>query len=207
MIVLSLNTMFMKKLFSILIALTMVVGAVRANDADPKSPKGMAVIKSGSIFKLFYKGEQSGDVKVKITDSRGDAVFTETIKNIESFVRPYNFSSLSEGEYTIELDGRDGKQAQHVSYVSHNNIIAPKLANILHVTGSNQSYMLTVSNKAGADVLKIKIYDAANSLVYSETQEIAGDFAKVYNLNKVGKNFSFEVTDSSGSTQLLTYNR
>jgi hypothetical protein len=199
--------MFMKKIFSILIALTIVVGAVRANDADPKSPKGMAVIKSGSVFKLFYKGEQSGDVKVKIMDSRGDAVFTETIKNIESFVRPYNFSSLSEGEYTIELADHDGKQTQHVSYGSHNNIVLPKLANILHVTGSKQSYMLTVSNKTGADVLQIKIYDAANSLVHSETEEITGDFAKVYNLSKVGKNFSFEVTDSSGSTQFLTYNK
>jgi hypothetical protein len=199
--------MFMKKIFSILLTLTLVVGVVRANDADPKSPKGMAVIKSGSVFKLFYKGEQTGDVKVKIMDSHGDAVFTETIKNIESFVRPYNFSSLSEGEYTIELDGHDGKQTQHLSYVSHDNIVVSKLANILHVTGSAQRYMLTVSNKTGADVLKIKIYDAANSLVYSETQEITGDFAKVYNLNKVGRNFSFEVTDGSGSTQLLTYNR
>jgi hypothetical protein len=199
--------MFMKKIFSILLSLTLVVGVVRANDADPKSPVGIAVIKSGSIFKLFYKGEQTGDVKVKITDSRGSAVFSETIKNVESFVRPYNFSSLSEGEYTIQLDGHGGKQTQHVTYVSENKIMAPKLANILHVTGSAQRYMLTVSNKAGADVLKIKIYDDSNSLVYSETQEITGDFAKIYNLNNVGKNFTVEVTDRSGSTQWLTYNK
>jgi hypothetical protein len=199
--------MFMKKLLSILLTLTLVVGVVRANVADPKSPLGMAVVKSGSGFKLFYKGEQTGDVKVKITDSRGGAVFSETIKNVESFVRPYNFSSLSDGEYTIELAGHDGKQTQHVSYVSESKIAAPKLANILHVTGSAQRYMLTVSNKTGNDVLKIKIYDDSNSLVYSETQEITGDFAKVYNLNKIGKNFTVEVTDRSGSTQWLTYNK
>ena len=194
----------MKKFLSILVALSVISSAVSANVADPKTPMGMAVIKSGSVVKLFYRSEQTGDVKVKITDANGNSVFTETIRHIDNFVRPYNFASLSEGEYTIELNGQDGKQTQQVSYHAD---ATHKLANILHVTGSDNRYLLTVANKSGADVLKIKIYNGNNLLLYSESQAIIGDFAKIYNLDKIGKDFVIEVTDGSGSTQLLSYSK
>jgi hypothetical protein len=54
-------------------------------------------------------------------------------------------------------------------------------------------------------VLQVKIYDELNSLLYSTTENIQGDFGKVYNLNTVGKNFSFEVTDQRGNTETLAY--
>lgn len=192
----------MKKFLTIFFVLTAVCGGVQANEIDnPKAAAGMAVMKSGSVIKLFYKGTVSGDVKVSIYSEKGEKVFTETIRNIENFVRPYNFSTLPEGAYTIELKGADGRQLQKVNY-SKGKI--EKLMNLMHLTGSENKYVLTVANK-GSEKLKVRIYDEKNNLLYNETEAIQGDFAKIYNLNKVSGRFLFEVTDQNGVTKSLTY--
>jgi hypothetical protein len=192
----------MKNLLTILVVLTAVCGAVNVNAIDkPKAPVGMAVVKSGSIFKVYYRGAKPGDVKVTIYNDKGVQVYKEKIHNLESFIRPYNFSTLSEGEYTVELEGEDGKQIQPLSY---HITSTKKLMKLAHVTGTDNKYLLMVANK-GNDVLQVKIYDGSNSLLYNTTETIQGDFGKVYNLSTVGKNFSFEVTDQNGNTEILTY--
>lgn len=186
-----------------IVVLTVISSAVVANEIDkPKSPVGTSIIKSGSVFKLFYKGTRPSDVTVTILDEKGVAVYKETLRNVESFMRPYNFSSLKEGEYTIELNHEDGKQLQKISY--HNTVAAPqkKLMNLLRVPGTDK-YMLRVSNK-GSEVLEVNVYNAEHSLVYSGTEKIEGDFAKIYDLNEVGHGFVIEVTDRNGNTQSLT---
>jgi hypothetical protein len=192
----------MKKFLTILFVLTAVCGGVQANEIDnPKAMSGMAVMKSGSVIKLFYKGTASGDVKVSIYNEKGEKVFTETIRNIENFVRPYNFSTLPEGAYTIELKGVDGRQLQKVNYSSGK---IEKLMNLVHLAGSENKYVLTVANK-GNDKLKVRIYDEKNNLLYNETEAIQGDFGKIYNLDKLSGRFLFEVTDQNGVTKSLTY--
>src|SRR5436190_16928107 len=107
----------MKKLFPLLALLIMIGSVAMAAKSDnPKPTASVAVMKSGSTFKLFYKGVRTGNVKVTIYDSKNQAVFSETIKNLESFMRPYNFSSLDEGEYLIELKDQDGTQLEKISY-------------------------------------------------------------------------------------------
>jgi hypothetical protein len=191
----------MKKFLTLIVVLTVMCSAVKANEIDkPKSPVGTSVIKSGSVFKLFYKGAKSGDVTVTILDANGSAVYKETLRNVDNFMRPYNFSSLKEGDYTIELNHEDGKQLQKISY---HNIVSnkKKLMNLIRINGTDK-YVLMVSNK-GNEVLKINVFDAKNGLVYSGVESINGDFAKVYDLDDVGKGFVFEVTDKDGNTQSL----
>jgi hypothetical protein len=192
----------MKKFLTILVVLTAVCGAVNANEIDnPKASVGMAVMKTGSIVKLFYKGSVAGNVKVAIYNAKGEKVFTEILRNIENFVRPYNLSSLEQGEYTIELEGVDGKQIQKVSYFKGK---IEKLMHLVHLQGTDNKYVLSVANK-GSEKLQVKIYDGANNLLYNETESFQGDFAKIYNLDKVGEKFLFEVTDQNGVTKSLSY--
>jgi hypothetical protein len=191
----------MKNFLTILV-LTAMCGAVNANEIDnPKASVGMAIMKTGSVIKLFYQGSVAADVKVSIFDAKGERVFRETFRNIENFVRPYNFSSLKEGEYTIELEGADGRQLQKVNY-SKGKI--EKLMHLVRLAGAENKYVLTVANK-GSEKLQVKIYDGENSLIYNETESFQGDFAKIYNLNKVGEKFLFEVTDQNGVSKSLTY--
>jgi hypothetical protein len=195
--------MHMKNIFFSLVTLIMVSSVMSANGFDkPKSSTtGMAIMKTGSTFKLFYKGAKAGNVRVTIYDNEGNAVFEETIHKMESFVRPYNFSSLVEGEYTIALTDEEGKLVEKVNYV---NVKTKRLMNLVKVTGTKSKYMLSISNK-GADALTVRIYDGGHNLVYQETERVSGDFAKVYDLKNLDKGFSFDVTDKNGVSKSFTY--
>ena len=107
----------MKKFLSILTLAVAVSGTAMATEDKPKnSPVGMAVVKSETGFKLFYKGNKVCDVTVKIYDQKGVEVFSETLKNLDNFMRPYNLNTLTEGEYTVELSNSEGKSTEKVTY-------------------------------------------------------------------------------------------
>ena len=145
----------MKKTLSILAAITIFSTALFANNIDnPNAATGMAIMKNGTTVKLFYKGTKQTDVKVSIYNAANALVYSETIKNVDGFVRPYNFTNLEEGEYSIELLGENGRQVERVIYKLGK---VQKLANVMHVTGEPNKYILTVANK-GQDVLTIKIH-------------------------------------------------
>jgi hypothetical protein len=190
----------MKKILSLVVVVLIAVGHGYANGTEPNSPLGMSVIKHGALVKLFYRGEQSGKVKVTIYNKRGVVVFKETLENTQDFMRPYNFSSLPSGSYTIELCDEQGKRFQKVI---HSSAQGKRVAHLTRLHKGENTYVLAVPNK-GDDKLTVKIYDQRNSILYEETQVIEGNFAKVYNLNKVGGQHIFEITDKSGRMNRLT---
>jgi hypothetical protein len=67
-------------------------------------------------------------------------------------------------------------------------------------------YVLSIPNK-GSEILKVNIFDANNHLVYSANEKLNGDFAKVYNLDRIGDGFTFEVIGKNGVSQTLSYER
>ena len=69
---------------------------------------------------------------------------------------------------------------------------------------NSDKYLLRIPNK-GNETLAIRVFDAFDNLVYENSESISGDFAKLYDLKRIGTNFRFEVIDQSGSTQQLTY--
>jgi hypothetical protein len=191
----------MKKTLSILAAITIFSTTLFANNIDnPNAATGMAIMKNGSTIKLFYKGTKQADVKVSIYNAANSLVYSETIKNVDGFVRPYNFSNLAEGEYSIELTGDNGRQIERVSYKLGK---VEKLANVLHVAGERNKYILTVANK-GKDVPTVKIYGDKGTLLYSKVENVDGDFAQVYNFEQYAGSITFEVSDSKGVTKSLS---
>ncbi|SKC41828.1 hypothetical protein [Ohtaekwangia koreensis] len=191
----------MKKSLSIVAALMIFSSTLFAGIIDnPNAATGMAIMKNGSTIKLFYKGTKQADVKVSIYNATNSLVYSETIKNVDGFVRPYNFSNLAEGEYSIELIGDNGRQIERVSYKLGK---VEKLANVLHVAGERNKYILTVANK-GQDVLTVKIYGDKGTLLYSKVENVDGDFAQVYNFEQYAGSITFEVSDSKGVTKSLS---
>lgn len=191
----------MKTTLSIFAAALIFCSTAFAGIDNPEAAAtGMAIMKQGSMIKLFYKGTKSADVKVAIYNSSNMLVFSETIRNVDGFVRPYNFSSLREGVYSIELTGENGRQVERVNYTLGK---VEKLANVLHIAGEQSKYMLTVSNK-GKDAITVKIYDAKGNMVYKQTEEVDGDYARIYNLEKYTGGVTFEVSDSHGITKLMS---
>ena len=192
----------MKKTLSIFVVLIAISSAVSARRMDkPEETSAMAITKSGSLVKLFYKGVKEDNVRIIILNKKNEIVFEEEIKHVEGFVRPYNFSSLPEGDYTIELVDHAGKKIEKLSY---RNGAVEQPASLIHVASQGDKYLLTIPNRA-KDVFNVKIYDDAGSLLYNHTEEVDGDFAKLYNLSKVSGKFSFEITDKSGIVKRIEY--
>ena len=189
----------MKKILAVVLVL-IVIGQVNAREAEPKSPVGMSVIKNGALVKLFYRGEQSGKVKVTIYDEKGDVVFTETMQNMDQFMRPYNFKSLPYGVYTIELSDESGKRMQQVT---HKYAKKWRSAHLTRLNPLENRYMLAVPN-TGKDALTVRIFDEHNRMLFEEKQTIHGDFAKVYNLNRIAGEHTFEIVDQEGKRNRLT---
>lgn len=188
----------MKKIL-ILVLVAVAVGQANANGVDPKAPLGMSVIKSGNICKLFYRGEVAGDIEVTIYNESGRAVFSEVIRNKDNFMRPYNLSTLPEGNYTITLN--DGLTTR-VEKISHFNKKDARAVRLIKVNNTEHKYLLAVPN-AGKDVLTITVFDENNSTVYKGTESVQGDFARIYNLKGNGR-FIFQVSDRQGRTSSVS---
>jgi len=189
----------MKKILALVFALA-AIGYVNAKGIDPKSPVRISVVKQGNVVKLFYRGAQSGKVKVSIYNEKGFEVFTETMRNKEHFMRPYNFVSLPEGNYTIELSDSNGKRFQNVR---HSLSSGKRVARLHRLNNEQNKYMLSVPN-SGTDALTVKIFDESNTLLYEGTEVVNGDFAKLYNLERIHGEPVFEIIDQSGKANRLT---
>ena len=189
----------MKKTLSVLAVLMVVSSVVFARRLDnPGTAPSAAVVKIGTTFKLYYKGSQQADVKVSILDAGNHLVFSETIKDVEGFVRPYNFSHLPEGDYTIKISDKNGRMIEKVTYKQEKS---EAYAHLLKVAGTNAKYLLTVASKEQGDVT-IRIYDNSNNVIYNKKETVSSDFAKIYNLEGIAGEFTFEVTDASGTTSV-----
>ena len=185
---------FMKKILSLVVAL-IAISQVNANGTEPHSPVGMSVLKNGHLVKVFYQGEETGKVKVTIYNEKGSVVFREIMKDTENFMRPYNFSGLPVGIYTIEVvDG----QTKRVKKVSHATAGKKAMAVLTRLRGDENKYMLAIPNE-GRNALTVRIFDSYNKLLYSKRQAVEGDFASIYNLNKLEGAHVFEVADEEGN--------
>ena len=188
----------MKKILS-LVLVVIAIGHMNAKGIEPNSPLGTSIIKKGALVKLFYRGEHSGKVKVTIYDENGTVVFKEVVENHEHFMRPYNFSSLPSGEYTIHIADENGTR---IEKVEHGVSKKKRPANLWRLNPDSNKYMLSVPRN-GSDELVVKIYDERNTVIYQETARMSGDFAKVYDLSQVKGAHTFEITDNNGGVRRL----
>lgn len=189
----------MKKILSLVIVL-LAVGQLSAKGIEPKSPLGMSVIKQGFLVKVFYRAEEIADVKVTIYNQSGAIVYREALDNTTNFMRPYNFSSLPAGEYTIELADGQGKRYEKVTHSAKNNV---RVAHLTRLNDSESTYVLAVPNR-GQDELLVTIYDDKNAIVYQHKELIKGDFAKVYNLESIAGEHTFVISDKKGKINRLS---
>jgi hypothetical protein len=192
----------MKNTLFVLLALVTFTGAVHAYGVDaPKATSAMAVVKSGSTFKLFYKGVKSGSVKVTIYNEKGESVYSETLRHVSNFVRPYNFASLRKGSYSMEIIDENGKKTETLNYADVSSKDG-KLIFLKTLPGAPHRYILSMNNKK-TDVLSVNIFSKNNELLYSTTERTSGDFSKIYTLGKYETDVVFQVTDKQGNTTIL----
>jgi len=189
------------KITSLVIACVMMSFAAMA-----ASPASLSVTASSSkVFKIAYTNAEAGTVKVAIYDAANQLMFVEVLNNVASFVRPYNFSELPEGEYTIVVTDKNGKQAEKINYASNkiNSFIS-----VSEVINEENKYVLNVTNN-GTEEVWVRIFDNDNAMIHEQAVEVTGSFGLIYNLNHVksntNSNVTFEVSTSGGKFERITF--
>lgn len=169
-----------------------------------KTASGFAVIRGNesNLFKVYYKSEEAGNVRLSILDASNNEVFTESFRKTDGFVRPYNFENLPHGEYTIKLIDDNSVQAEKVEYASGT---VQKFISVRKLKSEDGKYLVSVSGK-GKELITLNIYDAnTNNLLHSETNVVKNDMAKLYNVSQVAEHVAFEVVHSNGKVERLDF--
>ena len=183
-------------------ALVVMSAVVTAVGKEEPTKAGLAVVpvRGSEVFKVIYKGETAGRVKLNIYNAKGGIIFSETLNATEGFIRPLNFKGLADGEYTIELVDATGKKVEKINYA------AGKLTSIIRVSrlsNEQSKYLLAIANPSGEQI-SVKIYNDSE-LIHTESKEITGDFAQVYTLKDVKGSVTFEVADLAGNKKVFRY--
>src|SRR5258708_31107171 len=141
---------------SFFFALVLSVSSAIAFANSDESSMTVIAGQNVSVFKVVYKSATAGRVEVTIINSNNEVVFTESFKKMNEFTRPYNFNSLPEGEYTIEVKDNFGKKIEKVNYSlgTVNSIIK-----VTKINNEKAKYMLTVANKGG-NIINLSILNA-----------------------------------------------
>jgi hypothetical protein len=180
--------------------------AVAAGKDEPRNT-GMAIVpvKGSETYKVIYKGETTGRVKLNIYNSASRVILTETFNSTQGFIVPVNFTGLEAGEYTIELIDASGKRIEKVIF----GAIKPskKIAHVSNIDKQNGKFLLSVANTTPGQEINVKIYDAQNNLLHNESRTVNanGDFATIYKLSPGSSSLTFEVSDNAGKIKTARF--
>lgn len=184
------------KTFSLFLAGVLFSTVVFANGIDEPGESAASVAVTnpagGSLFKLFYKAEESGTVKVSIFNTKKKLVFTETLRHVSGFLRPYNFDGLAAGDYSIQIEDNSGKRVEEITYGLDR---VEKLVSLIKLADEGK-YLISVKTKS-TDKVNINVYNEFDQLIHSQVKRVEDNFAEVLNLKNINK-FTIEVSDNQG---------
>ena len=191
----------MMKTKSLFFAALVTVTATVSAFGNDKPEMTVVAIKGSEIFKVIYKGETQGKVKVNIFDANGRVIHTAAITGRDGFIYPLNFKDLESGDYTIELIDDAGKYQKVVTFQPE---YQQKAIHVSRIQSEENKFLLAVAN-AGTEAIRVTIYDARHNVLFDETRSVTGDFAQVYKVKNPDKRLSFEVSDASGHRKYFSF--
>jgi hypothetical protein len=156
-----------------------------------------------NVFNIAYQSTEKGRVEVSILNHKNEIIHSEIISNLSSFVRPYNFSSLPEGEYTIAINDENGTHTQKVNHTFD------KVVNYTHIAAvpnQQNKYWLNIYNN-GLETVNVRISGDDGVELFEQSVVVEGNYTVVYDLSKVKKNsvIVFEVTDGNKEVHLAIF--
>lgn len=103
-----------KSLFLTVIMMAAVMTAGAVGDGPGLAAKN--VNNRPGVYKVTFYGGESGVVTFSVYNSKGKAVFQETLRNSKEFIRLVNFNESGADTYTIEVKDGDNKVETLVEY-------------------------------------------------------------------------------------------
>lgn len=187
---------FMKKLVVLffVLAVSGIVSLAGGVD-DPEKNSTVAVMKgSNGRLKVFYKGDGATFIKISIFDESNNLRFNERIKAKPDFVRPYDLSDLKKGTYKIVVETPGKTYVDSYTYGEKPSLFA----HVQKLKGDNSKYLLTVADPAAEEV-QVDVLNAAGRLLMTHKIVGKGQFAQVYNFNKIEGEVFFQVSTDNGT--------
>lgn len=191
----------MKKMMSIIMVLAIVCGV----SSSALSESRVAVVRNGEIFKVIYKSNDLADVKVTISNALGEKVFSEELISIHGFIRPYNFAELPKGDYTICVTDVDGKKTEKICFDEHGATGTKKWTGHISKVGNDHRKVMVAVPQQKANNFSVHVYDKDDQLVYTEDQQLDGEYARVFNLKELEPGATVHLIDhSTGEIKSVT---
>jgi hypothetical protein len=192
------------KIKSFFIAALVIASAMSSVAADvPRTGMVVIPVKGSEVFKVIYKAETAGRVKLNIYNAQLRVILSETFNGVDGFILPVNFKGLQFGEYTIELIDANGSRVEKVNFVAPATDDQVASKGFAHISKMNDGrFLLSVVN--ASEKVNVRIYDVNETLVHSETKAVSGDFAQVYKLG-VTKGFIFRIADANGLIKTIQF--
>ncbi|MBL6446162.1 hypothetical protein JMN32_07575 [Fulvivirga sp. 29W222] len=160
------------------------------------APKVEVSTEESNIYRVLFMGNSDDKTTINIRNAENRLVFTETIKKVSAFVRPYNFSQLPDGVYTLEvIEGNtvSKKTIYHGSVVlSIEPTVDLNIVRLSPIAEKEGVYKLTIINSGGAKAA-IRILDEDQNVVYSSEESFERVFCKLYNFKSMSENTTIEV--------------
>ena len=159
--------------------------------------------KFAGVFKVVYKADYSGKIKLSIINASGELMHVENFKQNGGFILPVNLSQLKDGEYSIVIEDQFGKQMEKVK-LTRLDRGSFNVAQVIKTANANSKFILTIP-KQNVDHLTLKIFNDKNELLLKSKIDLNGDYAGLYDLTKSpSSSFTFQLSDKNGLLTTIT---
>jgi hypothetical protein len=165
-------------------------------EASKKMPENVQVVTElDSHYKLVYPVKKTEQVRIRIYDSENHLLLSEKVENQEGFMKSYDFSNLSDGIYTINIQSPSGIVSKEVYHKYQRNDIDFSVER----DPDNKSFRLVVRG-VKKDPVFVDIMDDANVKIFEDTIDVGKSFSRTYRFKgKVPENISFRVSSADHS--------
>jgi hypothetical protein len=164
--------------------------------ADPAATVELLNQKGSTIYKVLYKSSGTGKAVLKISDKTG-LVFSEVVNYTNGFAYPIDFKNMAEGEYTVEVSGKDANFKQVVNLAKIKPVAYVRVAK-----QSNKKELLTIVSEVPAN-FTIRVFDKWNNEVFERAEAINSSYGVVFNTANLALGYTFVVTEASGTMKIV----
>ncbi len=184
-----------------LIALIVAASSLSLAFGNDNPQMAVVSLRGSAVFKVIYKGNTTGKVKLNIFDRDGRIIHSASIPGLNGFICPLNFKGLDSGTYTIELIDDLGSHRENVVYTPVDKM---KVIHVSKLRGQEGKFLLAIA-RAQDETIAIRIYEDGDKLVYSESKTINGDFAEIFKVERPDGHYMFEISDVAGNRKHFSF--
>ncbi len=165
-------------------------------EASKKIPESIQVVPEfNARYKLVYPVKKTEQVRIRIYDDENHLLLSENVENHKGFMKSYDFSNLSDGMYTINIQSLSGVISKEVYHRYQKDDIDFSVER----NPDNESFRLVVSGVRKEPIF-VDIMDENRERIYEDTVDVGKSFSRTYRFKgRVPENVLFRVSSANSS--------